>query len=68
MALKAQYAAGVAAGEQVRGYLEEDDVPAESRTETYAALRLEVDNWRWAGVPIYLGRASAWRARSRRSR
>ncbi len=54
MALKAQYAAGVAAGEQVRGYLEEDDVPAESRTETYAALRLEVDNWRWAGVPIYL--------------
>ncbi len=54
MAVRAQYAAGVAAGEQVKGYLEEDDVPADSNTETYAALRLEVDNWRWAGVPIYL--------------
>jgi glucose-6-phosphate 1-dehydrogenase len=36
------------------GYLEEEGVPAGSRTETYAALRLEVDNWRWAGVPMYL--------------
>ena len=54
MAVRAQYAAGVAAGEDVKGYLEEDDVPADSTTETYAALRLEVDNWRWAGVPIYL--------------
>ena len=35
-------------------YLDEDGVPEGSRTETYAALRLEVDNWRWAGVPIYL--------------
>ena len=41
-------------GQQVPGYLEEQDVPQDSRTETYAALRLEVDNWRWAGVPIYL--------------
>ena len=41
-------------GQPVPGYLEEPGVPAESRTETYAALRLEVDNWRWAGVPIYL--------------
>jgi glucose-6-phosphate 1-dehydrogenase len=36
------------------GYLEEEGVPDDSSTETYAALRLEVDNWRWAGVPIYL--------------
>ena len=36
------------------GYLEEEGVPPDSTTETYAALRLEVDNWRWAGVPIYL--------------
>ena len=36
------------------GYLEEDGVPPDSHTETYAALRLEVDNWRWAGVPFYL--------------
>ena len=41
-------------GEEVPGYLEEHDVPADSTTETFAALRLEVDNWRWAGVPIYL--------------
>ncbi|GAC1486194.1 MAG: glucose-6-phosphate dehydrogenase [Solirubrobacteraceae bacterium] len=54
MAVRAQYASGVAAGEQVPGYLEEDGVPEDSRTETYAALRLEVDNWRWAGVPFYL--------------
>ena len=45
---------GMAGGEQVKGYLEEEDVPPDSTTETYAALRLEVDNWRWAGVPIYL--------------
>ena len=38
----------------MKGYLEEDGVPEDSITETYAALRLEVDNWRWAGVPIYL--------------
>jgi len=38
----------------VPGYLEEPGVPADSTTETYAALRLEVDNWRWAGVPVLL--------------
>jgi glucose-6-phosphate 1-dehydrogenase len=54
MTVRAQYAAGVAGGEQVKGYLEEEDVPPESTTETYVALRLDVDNWRWAGVPIYL--------------
>src|SRR4029077_4384082 len=50
----AQYAAGHAGGEDVPGYLEENGVRAGSTTETYAALRLEVDNWRWAGVPFYL--------------
>ena len=54
MSVRAQYAAGVSGGERVVGYLEEDGVPADSHTETYAALRLEVDNWRWAGVPFYL--------------
>jgi glucose-6-phosphate 1-dehydrogenase len=54
MAVRAQYSAGVAAGEDAKGYLEEDEVPEGSSTETYTALRLEVDNWRWAGVPIYL--------------
>ncbi len=42
------------AGERVPGYLQESGVPEDSRTETYAALRLEVNNWRWAGVPIFL--------------
>ena len=54
MAVRAQYSAGVSGGEEVKGYLEEEDVPPDSTTETYVALRLEVDNWRWAGVPIYL--------------
>jgi glucose-6-phosphate 1-dehydrogenase len=52
--VRAQYTAGVSGGEDAKGYLEEDDVPDDSRTETYAALRLEVHNWRWAGVPIVL--------------
>jgi glucose-6-phosphate 1-dehydrogenase len=52
--VRAQYTAGMAEGKEVQGYLEEEGVPDDSRTETYAALRLEVDNWRWAGVPIYM--------------
>ena len=54
MALRAQYAAGVSGGRSVPGYLEEEGVAPDSRTETYAALRLHVSNWRWAGVPFYL--------------
>jgi len=54
MAVRAQYVAGQAGGDDVIGYLEEEGVPEDSNTETYAALRLEVDNWRWAGVPFYL--------------
>jgi glucose-6-phosphate 1-dehydrogenase len=54
LALRAQYVAGAVGGEDAVGYLEEDGVPEESRTETYVALRLEIDNWRWAGVPFYL--------------
>ena len=54
VALRAQYGPGAVGGEPVPGYLEEPGVPPDSTTETYAALRLEVDNWRWAGVPFYL--------------
>jgi len=54
MAVRAQYLAGHAGGEDAPGYLDEEGVPPDSNTETYAALRLEVDNWRWAGVPFYL--------------
>jgi glucose-6-phosphate 1-dehydrogenase len=54
MALRAQYARGHAGGMDVPGYTEEEGVASDSATETYAALRLEVDNWRWAGVPFYV--------------
>src|SRR5918994_927683 len=52
--MRAQYTGGMAEGKEAGGYLEEEGVPQDSKTETYVALRLEVDNWRWAGVPIYL--------------
>jgi glucose-6-phosphate 1-dehydrogenase len=52
--LRARYTAGMAEGKEAVGSLEEEGVPGESMTETYVELRLEVDNWRWAGVPIYL--------------
>ncbi len=54
MAVRAQYGAGHIGGEDVVGYLQEQGIPQDSITETYAALHLEVDNWRWAGVPFYL--------------
>ena len=53
-AFRAQYAAGDVNGKKVRGYLDEEGVPADSDTETYAALKLYIDNWRWRGVPFYL--------------
>jgi glucose-6-phosphate 1-dehydrogenase len=49
-----QYAAGHVDGGAVPGYREEPGVAPDSRTETFAALRLEVQNWRWHGVPFYL--------------
>ena len=52
--VRAQYTAGTSGGEDVVSYLEEQGVPDDSHTETYAALKLEVHNWRWAGVPIFL--------------
>jgi glucose-6-phosphate 1-dehydrogenase len=53
-AFRAQYAAGLIDGEPVPGYLEEVSVAPDSATETYAALKLHVDNWRWRDVPFYL--------------
>ena len=52
--VRGQYRAGNAAGQAVVGYLDEVKVPAGSRCETFVALRTEVQNWRWAGVPFYL--------------
>jgi glucose-6-phosphate 1-dehydrogenase len=54
VAVRGQYGPGFVAGQRVVGYREEKGVSSNSITETYAALRLEVDNWRWAGVPFFL--------------
>jgi len=53
-ACRGRYRAGQVGGVEVPGYLDEPGVPAASTTETYAALRLYLDNWRWQGVPFYL--------------
>lgn len=52
--VRGQYGKGWSAGTELRGYREEEGVPSDSQTETYAALRLFVDNWRWQDVPFYL--------------
>ncbi|MGI8433736.1 MAG: glucose-6-phosphate dehydrogenase [Nocardioidaceae bacterium] len=51
---RGQYCAGWAGGEHVKGFLQEQDIPSDSRTETFAAVRLEIDTRRWAGVPFFL--------------
>jgi glucose-6-phosphate 1-dehydrogenase len=52
--VRAQYTAGSVNGEDVLGYLQEENMPADSQTETYVALEVNVDNWRWAGVPFFI--------------
>ncbi|HEX4980020.1 MAG TPA: glucose-6-phosphate dehydrogenase [Acidimicrobiales bacterium] len=52
--VRGRYTRGWVEGEEVPGYREEEGVSPESRTHTYAALRLDIDNWRWAGVPFHL--------------
>ncbi len=51
---RGQYLAGWAGGEKVLGYLDEEGIAGTSQTETYAAIRVDIDNRRWAGVPFYL--------------
>jgi glucose-6-phosphate 1-dehydrogenase len=53
-AVRGQYGRGKLHSKKMRGYRQEDDVSAHSSTETFAALKLFVDNWRWQGVPFYL--------------
>ena len=53
-AFRGQYASGVVDGHKMKGYLEEDDAPENSVTETYAAMKVYIDNWRWKDVPFYL--------------
>ncbi|MEO7201270.1 MAG: glucose-6-phosphate dehydrogenase [Candidatus Tumulicola sp.] len=54
MSVRGQYGPGTVDGQSVAGYRQEKDVKSDSNTETYAAVRFFVDNWRWAGVPFYL--------------
>ena len=53
-AVRGQYDSGAVNGQAVKGYQEEQEVRPDSNTETFAAVKLLVDNWRWAGVPFYL--------------
>ncbi|HEY9084834.1 MAG TPA: glucose-6-phosphate dehydrogenase [Candidatus Tyrphobacter sp.] len=54
MSARGQYGAGSVDGQKVPGYRQEPDVAPESNTETFAAARIGIDNWRWAGVPFYV--------------
>jgi glucose-6-phosphate 1-dehydrogenase len=62
--VRGQYGEGIIDGERVVGYRSEPDVSPTSNTETFVALKLQIDNWRWAGVPFYLrtGKSLAQRA------
>src|SRR6201984_212354 len=52
--VRGQYGEGIIGGEHVPAYRGEEDVPPDSRTETFVAMKLLIDNWRWADVPFYL--------------
>ncbi len=54
MSARGQYSSGWVKGNEVPGYRDEEDVDPDSNTETYAALKLYIDNWRWQDVPFYL--------------
>jgi len=62
--VRARYDSGLVDGQPVKSYKEEEGIPDESSTETYAALRLSINNWRWKGVPFYIrsGKRMARRA------
>jgi len=61
--VRGQYHAGPCAGRTLVDYRQEPHVARDSRTETYVALKLEIDNWRWAGVPFYIRTGKALAAR-----
>lgn len=62
--VRGQYRAGAVNGQPVIGYQNEPGVPAASRTETFVAIRAEINNWRWAGVPFYLRTGKRMASRS----
>lgn len=64
VAVRGQYASGVVKGHQMAGYREEGNVASDSGTETFAAIKFYIDNWRWQGVPFYLRTGKALGARA----
>ena len=62
-AVRGRYTAGAVGGKDVGDYVKAKDVAPDSRTETYAAMKVEVDTWRWAGTPFYLRTGKALSAR-----
>ena len=52
--VRGQYGEGIVGGERVPAYRSEPGVPPDSKTETFVAMKLLIDNWRWADVPFYL--------------
>jgi glucose-6-phosphate 1-dehydrogenase len=62
--VRGQYDAGTVAGEAVKAYRAEDNVARDSNVETFVAMRLMIDNWRWAGVPFYLRTGKRMNVRS----
>jgi glucose-6-phosphate 1-dehydrogenase len=63
-AVRGQYGPGLVHGQRILGYREEERVSPESGTETFAALKLQLENWRWAGVPFYLRAGKRMRKRA----
>ena len=61
--VRGQYAAGAIRGQDVPGYREEPGVDAHSATETYVAMKLQIENWRWSGVPFYIRTGKRMRTR-----
>ena len=63
--VRGQYGPATLNGKRANGYREESNVPPNSSTDTYVAMKLTLDNWRWAGVPIYLrtGKRMPFRAK-----
>jgi glucose-6-phosphate 1-dehydrogenase len=62
--VRGQYRHGASAGQEVAGYLEEKNVPEDSKTETFVALRAQIDTWRWSKVPFYLRTGKRMQRRS----
>ena len=62
--VRGQYSHGVSGNQEVKGYHEESNVPADSHTETFVALRAHIDTWRWSKVPFYLRTGKRMQRRS----